>query len=58
MSIYTLKCEQKWLKINRGGWNKDVLGGKKNEKLTIGEEGRLFGTQEYILVSEWTYIIA
>ena len=22
---------------NRGGWNKDVLGGKKIEKLTIGE---------------------
>ena len=29
MAIYTQKCEQKWLKINnRGGWNKDVLGGK------------------------------
>ena len=26
----TQKCEQKWLKINnRGGWNKNVLGGKK-----------------------------
>ena len=28
-----------------GGWNKDVLGGKKIEKLTI-EGGRLFGTRE------------
>ena len=39
--IYTQKCEQKWLKINnRGAWNKDVLGEKKIEKLTIGgEEG-------------------
>ena len=31
---------------NRGGWNKDVLGGKKIEKLTI-RGGRLFGTREY-----------
>ena len=32
MAIYTQKCEQKWLKINnRGGWNKDVLGGKKSK---------------------------
>ena len=36
---------------NRGagagvGWNKDVLGGKKIEKLTIGSGvGRLFGTE-------------
>ena len=37
MAIYTQNCEQKWLKINnRGSWNKDVLGGKKIEKLTIG----------------------
>ena len=44
---YTQKCEQKKLKINNrglggegeGGWNKDVLGGKKIEKLTIGGEG-------------------
>ena len=36
MAIYTQSCEQKWLKtINRGGWNKDVLGEKKIEKLTI-----------------------
>ena len=35
MAIYTQKCEQKWLKINnKGGWNKDALGGKKIEKLT------------------------
>ena len=48
MAIYTQKCEQKRLKINkRGVWNKDVLGGKKIEKLTIGGGGgRLFGTQE------------
>ena len=39
MAIYTKKCEQKWLKINnKGGWNKDVLGGKKIEKLAIGDE--------------------
>ena len=39
MAIYTQKCEQKWLKINnKGGWNKDVLGGKKIEKLAIGDE--------------------
>ena len=32
---------------NRGGWNKDVLGGKKIEKLTIeGAWGQLFGTRE------------
>ena len=36
IAIYTQKCQQKWLKINKkrgggsGGWNKDVLGGKKN----------------------------
>ena len=31
------------------GWNKDVLGGKKIEKLTIGgggAGGQLFGTRE------------
>ena len=39
MAIFTQKCEQKWLKINnKGGWNKDVLGGKKIEKLAIGDE--------------------
>ena len=39
MAIYTQKCEQKWLKINnKGGWNKDVLRGKKIEKLAIGDE--------------------
>ena len=38
------------------GWNKDVLGGKKIEKLAIGGGGgggggggALFGIQEYIL---------
>ena len=32
MVIYTKKCEQKWPKINnKGGWNKDVLGGKKSK---------------------------
>ena len=46
MAIYTQKCEQKWLKINnRGGWNKDVLGGKNIEKLTV-VGGRLFGARE------------
>ena len=40
MGIYTQKCEQKWLKINNAeGWNKDILGGKKIEKLTIGGVG-------------------
>ena len=40
MAIYTQKCEQKWLKINNSGdWNKDILGGKKIEKLTIGGRG-------------------
>ena len=39
MAIYTKEFEQKWLKINnKGGWNKDVLGGKKIEKLAIGDE--------------------
>ena len=39
MAIYTKEFEQKWLKINnKGGWNKDVLGGKKIEKLPIGDE--------------------
>ena len=34
MAIYIQKCEQKLLKINnRGGWNKEVLGGKKNRKI-------------------------
>ena len=33
MAIFTQKCEQKWLKI------KNVLGGKKIEKLTIGGGG-------------------
>ena len=33
MAIFTKKCEQKWLKI------KNVLGGKKIEKLTIGGGG-------------------
>ena len=51
MAIYTKEFEQKWLKIsNKGGLNKDVLGGKKIEKLAIGG-GRLFGTQEYIYSS-------
>ena len=42
MAIYTQKCEQKWLKINNsgwggvGGWNKDVLGGKKSKNLQSG----------------------
>ena len=37
MAIYTRKCEQKSLKINnRGGWNKDVPGEKKIERLTVG----------------------
>ena len=32
MAIYTQKCEQKLLKINnRGGWNKDALGGKNGK---------------------------
>ena len=32
MAIFTQKCEQKWMKINnKGGWNKDVLGGKKSK---------------------------
>ena len=40
MAIYTQKCEQEWLKMNnRGGWNKDVLGGKKSKILTIGGAG-------------------
>ena len=39
MAIYTKEFEQKWLKINnKGGWNKDVLGGKKIGKLAIGDE--------------------
>ena len=55
MAIYTQKCEPKWLKINnRGGWNKDVLGGKKNQKIHNrgegGGGGRLFGTPEYLLI--------
>ena len=52
MAIYIQKCEQKLLKINnRGGWNKEVLGGKKKiEKLTIGGGGRLFGTREYLRI--------
>ena len=34
MVIYNQKCEQKWLEINnRRGWNKDVLGEKKNRKI-------------------------
>ena len=48
MAIYTEKCDQKWLKIsNRGGWNKDVLGGKKTEKLTMRGGGGVvgFGTE-------------
>ena len=37
MVIYTQKREQKWLKINNsGGWNKDVLGGKKSKKWQSG----------------------
>ena len=55
MAIYTQKYEQKWLKINnRGGWNKDVPGGKKIGKLTIGGRGvgRLFGTREYSFQSK------
>ena len=39
MAIYTKKCEQKLLKVNNKGgegWYKDVLGGKKIEKLIIG----------------------
>ena len=37
MAIYTQKREQKWLKINNsGGWNKDVLGGKKSKKWQSG----------------------
>ena len=40
MAIYTRKCEQKSLKINnRGGWNKDVPGEKKIERLTVGAGG-------------------
>ena len=42
MAIYTQKCEQKRLKINTrggGGRNRDLLGGKKIEKLTIGGRG-------------------
>ena len=32
MAIYTQKCEQKLLRIDKkGGWNKDVLGGKKSK---------------------------
>ena len=48
MAIYTRKCEQKLLKINnRGGWNKDVPGEKKIERLTVGAGGgRLLGTRE------------
>ena len=39
MAIYTQKCEQKCLKINnRGGWKKDVLGGK-NQKINNREGG-------------------
>ena len=30
-----------------GGWNKNVLGGKKIEKL-ISRGGRLLGSQEYL----------
>ena len=54
MAIYTQKCEQKWLKINNsgwggvGGWNKDVLGGKKSKNLQSGGGERLFGTREYV----------
>ena len=51
MAIYTQKCEHKRLKINTrggGGRNRDLLGGKKIEKLTIGGRGggRLLGTRE------------
>ena len=47
MAIYTQKCEQKWLKINNsgwggvGGWNKDVLGGKKSKNLQSGGGGTI-----------------
>ena len=47
MAIYTQKCEQKCLKINnRGGWKKDVLGGKNQKINNRGGGGRLFGTRE------------
>ena len=42
-NFFSHKCVQKWLKIrNRGGgggFNKDVLGEKKIEELTIGWGG-------------------
>ena len=44
MAIYTQKCKQKWLKINnRGGWNKDALGGK-NGKIN----NRVGGRDDYL----------
>ena len=51
MAIYTQKYQQKLLKINNGGggWNKDVPGGKKMEKLTIG------GDDYSGLESTWFY---
>ena len=56
MAIYTEKCEQKWLKIiNKGGWNKDVLGGKR-QKNKNGGEG-LFGTREYIWTADVGLVI-
>ena len=47
MAIYTQKYEQKWLKINNsGGWNKDVLVGKKSK---IGGGGGDYSGLETIL---------
>ena len=56
MAIYTQKCEQKRLKINTrggGGRNRDLLGGKKIEKLTIGGRGgdAYWGLESVFLVN-------
>ena len=54
MAIYTRKCEQKSLKINnRGGWNKDVSGEKKIERLTVGAAGDGGGDDYSVLESRF-----